>query len=366
MTQKKRWILCAITTAMITAGFAHAEDSPATNGNQGSFYNQSGPAIPSGGGIYQAAPQPQQGGQQAGGQQQMQQQGQANVQNTPMPIGYPGENQQAATPQSAPQSLPPLPNQSTFDQVSSNYTSITPNQIRSFKSEVDARQRAVAEDLNAPKPMTGSISVSLSPGSTPSLIRPYINHTTSFVVVDSSGAPWPVENFKVGNKDAFSVERLDAASPEGSSFTIDAKNMYGKSNLILKLKGVPTPVVIDLMAGQKVMDERVEVRVRGRGPNATLAAAGVLPEATDSRLLPVLDGIAPEGGKSVRVIGSESTKAWIAGGKMVVRTPMKIISPASRSFVSSSDGTNVYVFTPSTQLVGLQDGNVINLSIQGW
>lgn len=366
MTQKKRWILCAITTAMMSAGFAHAEDSPSPNGNQGSFYNQSGPAIPSSGGIYQAAPQPQQGGQQqVNGQQQPQQQQQVPNQNTPMPIGYPGTGQ-TATPQSAPQSLPPLPSQSTFDQVSSNYTSITPNQIRSFKNELDARQRAVAEDVNTPQPMTGSISVSLSPGSTPSIIRPYINHTTSFVVVDSSGAPWPVENFKVGNKDAFSVERLDAASPDGSSFTIDAKNMYGKSNLILKLKGVPTPVVIDLMAGQKVMDERVEVRVRGRGPNATLAAAGVLPEATDSRLLPVLDGIAPEGGKSVRVIGSESTKAWIAGGKMVVRTPLKIISPASRSFVSSSDGTNVYVFTPSTQLVGLQDGNVINLSIQGW
>lgn len=358
MTQKKRWVLSAIMSAMVVSGYAYADT---TTGN--TFYNQSAPGIPSGGAIYEAAPTPQQAANP-----QAQQQASVPGQSNGMPIGAPGENM---APMAAPQNLPPLPNEampssSSFAEASGTYTSVTPNQIRSFKSDIIARQKAAAENPDEPKPVTGSISVSLSPGSIPPVIRPYINHTTSFVVVDSSGAPWPVENFKVGNKEAFSVERLDAASPDGSTFTIDAKAMFAKSNLVLKLKDIPTPVMIDLIAGQKVMDERVEVRVRGRGPNATLAAAGTLPEATDSRLLPILDGIAPEGGKPIRVIGSESTRAWLAGGKMVVRTPLKIISPASRSFVSSSDGTNVYVFTPSTQLVGLQDGNVVNLSIQDW
>lgn len=364
MTEKKRWVLSAIMSVMVTSGYAYADTAP-NNQNGQAFYNQSAPGIPNSGAIYEAAPTPQQAVTPQAQQQVNNVSGQANA----MPIGAPGENNMS--PNSAPQSLPPLPNnamptQSMFEQVTGTYTSVTPNQIRSFKNDIIARQKAAAENPDEPKPVTGSIAVSLSPGSVPPVIRPYINHTTSFVVVDSSGAPWPVENFRIGNKEAFSVERLDAASPDGSTFTIDAKAMFAKSNLVLKLKGVPTPVMIDLIAGQKVMDERVEVRVRGRGPNATLAAAGTLPEATDSRLLPILDGIAPEGGKQVKVIGSESTKAWLAGGKMVVRTPLKIISPASRSFVSSSDGTNVYVFTPSTQLVGLENGNVVNLSIQDW
>lgn len=373
MINKKRWIPNAIMSAFLVAGISTSAQAANENlpqvqtGNPGSFYNQGGgpsvPSAPADGGLYQAAPQ-QQG-------QQQQQQTTVQQNTTGMPIGAPGEINSA--PQAAPQNLPPLPgnmvdpNANSFNTVKDGYLSVTPSQIRQLRQDVDERQRAASElPGTAPKPVTGSVTVSLSPGSVPSVIRPYMNHTTSFVVVDRTGAPWPVENFKVGNKNAFTVERLDADSTEGSSFTIDTKGMYVASNLILKLKGVPTPVVIDLISGQKFRDERVEVRVASRGPNASIAATGSVAEATDSRLLPVLDGIAPERGKQLKVVGGEGTKAWLVAGKMVVRTPYKIISPASRSFVSSSDGTNVYVFTPSAQLVASAGSEFINISIQGW
>lgn len=355
-------VLIAIASSSVYAAQS-SQLQPVDSQNPGSFYNQSTPTVPTGSGLYQSAPQQNQNGNRNNP-------GAVPNQNNAMPVGNVGEN--VSTPNSNPQNLPPLPSsampsQSDFDVVSNNMLGVTPNQIRELHKEVDERAKAVSEDPNgAPTPQTGSILVSLSPGSTPSVIRTYVDHTTSFVVVDRTGQPWPVENFRVGDSSAFTVSRLDASSPDGSSFTIDAGSAYARSNMILKLKGTATPVVVDLVAGQKSFDERVEVRVDARGPNATAPTTEGLPSGADTRLMPVLDGIAPPGGKRVKVVGDDSTRAWIARGKLVVRTSMKIISPASFAFMSSADGTNVYVFNPVTQLVGLQDGNVVNLSVQDW
>lgn len=274
-------------------------------------------------------------------------------------------------PASAPTSLPPLPDTSNqpsnqdYKNVMANYFSMTPDQIKNLRRVIDSRAKAASELPGpAPKPVTGSVSVSLSPGSVPPVIRPFQNTTTTFVVVDNTGASWPVENFHVGDETAFDVKRLDL-SPTGSSFTITPKGMYVSTNLILKLVGKDTPVVIDLIAGQKERDERVEVRVKSRGPNATVTSTSMVP-GTDSRLLPILDGVPPENGKRLKVNGEDGTSAWMVNGKLVVRTPLKIISPASNSFVSSSDGTKVYVFAPTSQLVGLNDGSFVNISVQGW
>lgn len=384
MTNKNIWKLSGVMLAILASGSAFAADNgipsvppqqqsnsgsvqlpPIQNNTPSNFYNQGGgnnPQTPSNGSVYQSGPssqgQGQQGQQQGQGQQQQANNGQQIMPNQMMPG-------------SAPQSLPPLPSgnggptSEDYDAVMQQFFSVKPDQIRNLRKTMDERTKAASELPGpAPKPVTGSISVSLSPGSVPPVIRPFMNTTTSFVVVDNSGQPWPVENFRVGDKNAFDVERLDISS-EGSTFTITSLGMYSRTNLILKLKGLSTPVAIDLIAGQKERDERVEVRIQSRGPNATVSSTYMTP-GTDSKLLPILDGVPPAGSKQLKVDGADNTTAWIVGKKMIVRTPMKIISPASQSFVSSSDGTNVYVFTPSAQLVGMSQGNLVNVNIQGW
>jgi intracellular multiplication protein IcmK len=272
----------------------------------------------------------------------------------------------STAPAAPPLALPPLPGPNTSEvaAVQDALLGVTPEQIRELRRMLDARQRASSELVNPPKPVTGSVSVSLSPGATPPVIRPYMGSTSSFVVVDSTGAPWPVENFRIANMDLFPVNRLDG--PQGSAFTIDTTVPYGQSNLVLKLAGVPAPVVISLVAGQREHDARVEVRIQGRGPNSTVAA-GSLMAGTDSRLLPVLDGIAPSGGKSLSVGGLEGVRAWLLpSGRLLVRSPVKIVSPASTTFVVSADGTHVYEFAQTTQLLGLVDGQFVQMTVNGW
>ncbi len=269
-------------------------------------------------------------------------------------------------PSTPPSALPPLPGPNTAEVAAAQDAlfGVTPDQIRELRRMLDARQRAQAELVNPPKPVTGSVAVSLSPGSTPPVIRPFMGSTSSFVVVDSTGAPWPVENFRIANPDLFPVNRLDG--PQGSAFTVDTMVPYGQSNLVLKLAGVSAPVVISLVAGQREHDARVEVRIQGRGPNSTVSS-GSLMAGTDARLLPVLDGVSPEGGKPVTVSGVDGIRAWILpSGKLLVRSPVKIISPASREFVVSADGTHVYSFDPTTQLMGLVDGQFLQMTVGGW
>jgi intracellular multiplication protein IcmK len=299
-------------------------------------------------------------------QQQMPQQvAQQQAPQQQMPQQMPVASNPFQSPSVAPSELPPLPPvQADVDRYTQTYFGVSPAQIRRLREVVNDRQRTVATPAKAPRPVTGTISVSLAPGTTPPVIRTYMGNSTSFVVVDSSGAPWPVENYRIGNSAAFQIYRLDAG--QGSSFALDTAVPYGQSNLILKLSGVATPVVIDLMAGQSELDARVEVRVQGRGPNSITQSVS-LPQGTDSRLLPVLNGIAPEGGKMLSVTGLDGVRAWMMpSGRMVVRTPVKIVSPASPSFVSSADGTHVYEFMPTTQLLGLVDGQFVALQVEGW
>lgn len=264
------------------------------------------------------------------------------------------------------QELPPLPTPaSVFPSVVDNNLGVTPTQIRQLHQTVDDRQRAAGRWLNPPRSVRSSISVSLSPGAQPPVIRPYQGVATSFVVLDSTGQPWPVENVHPGSTSLFAIDRLDGA--QGSSFTIDALQPYAQSNLILKLVGVASPVVINLVAGQKIQDASVEVRIQGRGPNAAVpVVSGSLPQGTDARLLPVLDGVAPSDATPLTVVGADGVKAWLlSSGNMLVRAPFKLLTPVLAA-TSSADGTTVYELAATPKLLGMANGNYVNLTVSGW
>ena len=263
-------------------------------------------------------------------------------------------------PQAPPTELPPLP--SDFDTAVQRNLGMTPEQIRMLRSMLDDRQRAASEMPNPPKSVTGSVSVSMSPGSSPPVVRPFYGVSTSLVVLDSTGAPWPVENFSVGNRQLYTVERLDG--PGGSTFTISPTQQYGQSNMILKLAGAPTPVVVNLVSGQNVHDARVEARVQGRGPNASVSSASIVP-GVDSRLLSVLDGVPPEG-RSINVGGDANSKAWLMpSGRVWLRTHLTVVSPAPIAFVSAADGTRVYELMPAAKVLGMQGDQFVTIDLNG-
>lgn len=296
--------------------------------------------------------------------------GQPGVSAYGTPIAYGSQAQpvqSAVSSGSAPSGLPPLPTVTVGQVLQDGGLYLSPNQIRDMHRQVEDMGRAAAEDPAGlpPRPETSSVMVSLTPGSTPPVVRIYMNYPTSLVVVDSAGNPWPVDNWAGGSK-SIEIKRPTAKdSIEGASITMTPLTPTGKythGGMTLYLKGQAIPVSLTYVGGQPVVDTRVELRVQARGPNTTVPSSmGVGPAANPS-LLSLLDGVAPQGAKALKVIGD--AQAWsIGNNRMLVRTPLTVVSPGYVSGMKSADGTNVYEMEQVSELRALNAGQIVSISI---
>lgn len=259
-----------------------------------------------------------------------------------------------------------------FSKVVENMFPMAPDQIHELRRHFNATQRAGAftEDT-PPEPTSSSLLVNLSPGSTPPVIRLSAGFVSSLVFLDSTGAPWPIKAYDIGNPAAFNVQwnQGNAQEPNKDSMSntllIQAVSLYKQGNLAVVLRGLNTPIMLTLIPGQKAVDYRVDVQVPRVGPNARPLIGG-LPSTANPQLLDILNNITPPNGKRLRVHGGEAT-AWRVGGHLFVRTPMTIVSPSWRSTMSSADNViHAYDLPPTTVLLALQNGRMQKLTVEGF
>lgn len=251
-----------------------------------------------------------------------------------------------------------------FVSVVHNLMPLNPQQIITLRNMFDQSQQAVAKYPGVPpKPTSSSILVNMSPGSTPPVIRLRAGYVTSLVFLDSTGQPWPVVGYDLGNPKAFNIQ---PTAPDGKSATliVQALVRYEQGNLAVMLKGESTPVMLTLMPGQHAVDYRVDLRVPGLGPNATVSMIGI-PAAASPVLLAFLDGVPPAGAKLLDVEGPPA-QAWLFGGRIYLRTRLSILSPGWLATMSSPDGTHVYKLMKTPIVLVSQRGALAQLSIKGW
>lgn len=212
-----------------------------------------------------------------------------------------------------------------------------------------------------PKPTATSQIVNLSPGSTPPVIRLSQGFVSSLVFLDSTGAPWPISAYDLGDPTAFNIQ-WDKTS---NTLMIQAMRLYNYGNLAVRLKGLNTPVMLTLIPGQKAVDYRVDLRIQAYGPNAIKMPMeeGIPPSASDV-LLHVLDGVPPAGSRRLVVSGGDA-RAWMAQEKMYVRTNLTILSPGWLASMTSADGMHAYEMQKSPVLLVSWHGKVMQLKVEG-
>jgi intracellular multiplication protein IcmK len=238
---------------------------------------------------------------------------------------------------------------------------MTPDQIMRLKRMFsDSQQAAAATPGTPPRPTATSLIVSLAPGATPPVIRLAQGFVSSLVFLDSSGAPWPIDAYDIGNPSAFNIQW----NKSDSTLLVQANSMYNYGNLAVKLKGLVTPVMITLIPGQQAVDYRVDLRIQGLGPNALPLPGDGLPNSADPQLLGVLDGIPPAGSKLLNVIGGEG-QAWLVSDKVYLRTRLTVLSPSWLATMSSADGMKAYLMQKTPMLLVSQHGKPIQLKIEG-
>lgn len=253
---------------------------------------------------------------------------------------------------------------SAFIKMLHNIMPLSPDQISTLHRLFDETQRAVAKYPGTPpKPTSSSIVVNMSPGATPPIVRLRAGYVTSMVFLDSTGQPWPIVGYDLGNPQSFNIQ---PSVPDGKSNTmlIQTTTKYRSGNLAVMLKGESTPVMLTLMPGQRAVDYRVDLRVPGLGPNAVVAMDG-LPSMENPKLLNFLDGIPPSGAKRLKVVGAPA-QAWLYFGHVFLRTRVTILSPGWISSVSSPDGTHVFELDKTPVILASQRGQMVQLSIKGF
>lgn len=265
-----------------------------------------------------------------------------------------------------PESLPPLPGESeipkaNFKEVADRTLGLTPDQIRSLREMLESRAIAASEEAKpSAKMVNEAVEVSLSPDAPSRTIRVKTGVVTTINILDMTGEPWPVENY-IGGHRSVAIDRFDG--PKGSMFTINPTAFFVRTNLTLKLKGHNSPIVFEILPGQNEVDYKKDFMLKGLGPNAKVSGSN-LPTVDNEALLSLLQGVAPEGSKALKVNTTE-LKAWRgANGRMYVKTRLSIASPAWISSVRASDGTTAYEMMPAGVILVMWNGEMKSVNIE--
>jgi intracellular multiplication protein IcmK len=265
----------------------------------------------------------------------------------------------------APQSLqtPPPPNSDTaFDAMMQQNMPLSPQQVVRLRQQIDTAQRAAAiPPVIPPKPVSTTLMINLAPGTSPPAIRLAQGYVTSLVFVDSTGAPWPIAQFDIGNPKAVNIQ-WDGKS---NIILIQAVAPYLNGNMVVRLIGLPTPITLEIVSGQRVVDYRVDMHVSGIGPNTKELPIGTpLPNSANQLLLGILDGVAPAGSKILTVRGADA-QAWLLGSTMYLRTRLTVLSPGWIGKMVSPDGTQAYELPRTSTVLVSRYGEPAELKIEG-
>lgn len=249
-----------------------------------------------------------------------------------------------------------------FKQVTEQLFPLSAEEIIRLKQLYHTSEFAQASSAGTPpKPTATSQFVNLSPGSTPPVIRLSQGFVSSLVFLDSTGAPWPITAYDLGDPTAFNIQ-WDKTS---NTLMIQASKLYTYGNLAVKLQGLNTPVMLTLIPGQKAVDYRVDLRIQGYGPNAkNLPMEDGIPPAASDLLLHVLEGVPPNGSTRLTVNGGDA-RAWLLNDRMYVRTNLTVLSPGWISSMTSADGMHAYEMQKAPVLLVSWHGKVMQLKVEG-
>lgn len=240
---------------------------------------------------------------------------------------------------------------------------MSPDQVVQLHSMYNQSQKAAAIYPGVPpKPVSTSMQVNLSPGAQQPVINLQAGFVTSLVFLDSTGAPWPIESYDLGNPRDFDIQW----DKKSNILMVQAKALYKYANMAVKFKDLQTPLMIMLAPATDQFFYRVDVRIPGVGPEANaMPLNNGLPGAANPELLSLLDGIAPQNAHYLEVSGGPAD-AWLSYGHLYVRSRLTILSPGWIGKMTSADGMNAYEMQPTSTILTTMNGHLVHLSLKGF
>ena len=264
-----------------------------------------------------------------------------------------------------------LVSQEAYNKVVRNISPFTTEQIKDIRIKFNEINKASNYTGGVPPtPLTSSIVVDLATGATPPVIRLAAGYVTTVVFVDSTGQPWPIKAYDVGNPNHFNIQWNQSTAGEKTGDTmlntlmIQAMTQYKDGNIAVMLRGMNTPVIFTMVPGQEVVDYRVDVQIPRLGPNAK-SQLTFTPSEANPLLLDILNNVPPIKATRQKVTGGDA-KAWAMGKSLYIRTPLTVVSPAWISKMAGADGhTNAYELPKASVVLAMDNGRLVRLNIGG-
>ena len=283
----------------------------------------------------------------------------------------PGTTSAPVQPHAA-QEIPPLPPLPSVDaeawrRVQEEVAPLSPTQIRQMGRKVDDAERAAAAAPRfVPKVVSSQVAASMQPGATPPVARLAANYVTTLVFMDQLGAPLKVKSVDLGSPKGFNLTWAQNTE-EGTNFlSLSPTSLYPTGNIAVVLQGVPVPITLTLVTGQREVDDRVDVRVRGvvSGP---IRANGTLPQGISKTAQDMLGGVAPPGTKLLSTT-RQDVQAWFVGQRFYVRAPAgaTVLSPACIEIAQGPDGSTVCSIPPIPVVSLLMGRDQVNVTLSGY
>ena len=258
------------------------------------------------------------------------------------------------------------PTSPLYDMTVRSVMPLTPAEIKDLRRRVDTHDRVIATSGHpAPTLKTRSIRVSTKPGVKPRTVKLRQGFGSSLVFLDSTGQPWPIVGYMVGDGSGFTITQPQTT--QRNVLNISPRSTYGVSNLSVSLQDNPVPVILLLnsKANAKVVDGVVTASVIGRGPNAATPSVGpaAIP-AVSQDMIAFLDGLPPDAAKPITMKGIGGT-AWRLGDRLYLRTETVIRSPAYFGVVHGANGLRVYELPLVPVLLASVQGNTVSVELKG-
>lgn len=229
-----------------------------------------------------------------------------------------------------------------FDSALESLMPLTPEEIRTMLDAFKINREAAEQPVTIPEPKTYVGNVSLDPSAEPLVIQMSPGYVTTVSVVDMTGAPWPIQDVSWAGE-------FEIISPEkgGHIFRITPMTAHGRGNISIRLSELRTPITLTLNTQLDVVHYRFEARMPRTGPLAEIPIVekgGIETTASAEELVQFMDGYVPSTAEVLTVEGTDGrTRAWLTDdGRMILRTPLLLLSPSWESSIASGDGTRIY------------------------
>lgn len=243
---------------------------------------------------------------------------------------------------------------------------MNPDEIRQFLQTYQSSREASQTRLGGiPKPEIKVETVSLDPGVAPPVIKLSPGHVTSLTMLDITGQPWPVQDVTWGGN-------FEVISPGegGHVIRINPMEAHEVGNMSIQLVELKTPVTFTLQTQLDVVQYRFDARIPDYGPLAEApiieqGMTSVASAAKDKDLTRLLGGVMPTDMEILTVNGVDTrTSVYRHNGRIFLRTPLTLLSPAWDSSVRSADGTTVYAINDAPVLLLSDRGRMVRATIE--